>query len=638
MRKRLVVTASYYALHLLPAAVVVSADWPYAAWMTSCVLAATAVRWLWQMPKVVWRTLALLINALTALANILLMISLRLQGVGFNDQFFFHVDWHTLTVGMVVFWPLFFGCCALWLLTSAWPLLLPREGGAPPGSRNPRRRLPVALGLAAVGIAANAPVLSLGWFVAADLMAWRQALLVPKPAWSAQRAQIEAPTELPNLIFIYAEALETTFSNPEVFGYDVTPRLAVLAEQGLRFTDMHQVSSTGWTTGALVAAQCALPMARQAHRESLTQRFTFDASMAGATCLGDVLAAAGYRTVFMGGAPLAFAGKGSFLAAHGFHERHGLTTLKPKLENPAYASPWGLHDDSLLALAEQRLTELDAAEEPFVLALLTLDTHSPAGWPSASCGKPEAEDDALFAVRCTDRLIANFIDTVRKDYADAFVALFSDHLIPFDNVLAQPLRAFQSDRRLRFVLWAPGIVPGTVEKPGTHFDVAPTLLDQLGFQGWTEHNLGASLLRLDSPWFRYERPYSLRIVHDLPDLRLLPGDTLTFDPDGPLIATEDMEMLATSTGLRLNDAVFAIALDGDGHAQAIGNFRQPHLSEAFSNWAADRAVIGVSSDERFNRGVLKAEATLAYFAGVLGGPEFVTGVLSRQITFAMPGI
>lgn len=637
MRKRLVVTAFYYALHLLPAAVVVSADWPYAAWMTSCVLAATAVRWLWQMPKVVWRTLALIINALTALANILLMISLRLQGVGFNDQFFFHVDWHTLMVGIYVLWPLFFGCCALWLLISAWPLLLPRDSGASPGNRNPRLRLRVALGLAAVGVAANAPVLSLGWFVAADLMAWRQALLVPKPAWSARRSTIDMPTERPSLILIYAEALETTFSNPEVFGYDVTPRLTALAEQGLRFTDMHQVSSTGWTTGALVAAQCALPMARTAHRESLAQRFTFDASMAGATCLGDVLSAAGYHTVFMGGAPLAFAGKGSFLAAHGFHERHGLTTLKPKLANPDYASPWGLHDDSLLALAEQRLTELDAAEAPFVLALLTLDTHSPAGWPSASCGKPEVEGDAEFAVRCTDRLIANFIDTVRKDYADAFVALFSDHLIPFDNVLAQPLRAFQSERRLRFVLWGPGIVPGVIERPGTHFDVAPTLLNMLGFQGSTEHNLGVSLLRLDSPWFRQERPYSLRIVHDLPNLRLLPGDPLTFDPEGPLIATEDVEMLATSAGLQLNDAVFAIAFDNDGYAQAIGNFREPHLIEAFSSWAADRAVIGISSNEDFNRGVLKTEATTAYFAGSPSSAKFVAGVLDQQLAIAMPG-
>ena len=631
MRKRTVAIALYYALHLLPAAVVVPVDWRYAFWAIPCILAATAVRWLWRTPSVGWRTFALLVNALMAFANILLMISLRLQGVGFNNQFFFHANWHTFLIGKDVLWPLFFGCCALWLLASIWPLLLPRDGPAGrPG--NPRRQRRAALGLAAIGIAANAPVLSLGWFVVADMLALRQALLVPKPAWP--RGEIVVPAERPNLVLIYAEALETTFSNTAVFGYDVTPRLTALARQGLRFTDMRQVSHTGWTTGALVAAQCAMPMAPEAHRDSLAERFAFDASLPGATCLGDVLAAAGYHTVFMGGAPLAFAGKGSFLAAHGFRERHGMATLKPKLANPDYASPWGLHDDSLLALAQQRLTELEAAAEPFVLALLTLDTHSPAGWPSASCGKPEAGDDAEFAVRCADRQIADFIETVRERHPNVAIALFSDHLVPFDNVLAQHLAGFEDDRRLRFALWGPGIGAAAVDKPGTHFDVAPTLLDLLGFQDWREHNLGASLLRFDSPWFRRERPYSLRIVHELPDLRLLPGDALTFDPDGPAIATEDVEMLATGAGLRLRDAVFAIALDGTGRAQAIGSFRKD--ANGLAKWAAGRAVIGVSSNGRFNRRALETPAAVAFFAGALGSPAFVAGALERPLAIAMP--
>lgn len=55
---------------------------------------------------------------------------------------------------------------------------------------------------------------------------------------------------------------------------------------------------------------------------------------------------------------------------------------------------------------------------------------------------------------------------------------------------------------------------------GTQFDVMPTLMDFLGLSAWTEHYLGASLLRFDSPWFNHDSPLSLRVVHELLTSRL----------------------------------------------------------------------------------------------------------------------
>ena len=68
----------------------------------------------------------------------------------------------------------------------------------------------------------------------------------------------------------------------------------------------------------------------------------------------------------------------------------------------------------------------------------------------------------------------------------------------------------------RFVAWGLDIRPGVIDRPGTHFDVMPTLMDFLGLSAWTEHYLGASLLRFDSPWFDHDSPLSLRVVHELP--------------------------------------------------------------------------------------------------------------------------
>ena len=627
MTKRIVV-ATFYALHLLPVAVVLELDWRYAFWVLPCAVLATAARWLWQAPSVWRRATCLVVNAFVAFANVLLMISLRIQGVGFNKQFFYHVDWETLVVAESALAPLFFGCCAWWLLTSAWPLLLPRAADVP-------RRAGVAAGVMVIGVALNAPVLSLGWFVVTDILAARQTLFVPKGA--RLEAAVQTPAERPNLVLIYAEALEETYSNPQVFGRDLTPRLNSLAARGLRFTNMRQVSYTGWTTGGMVAAQCGLPLGSNAHRDSLIDRFNFDASVPNAICFGDVLTAYGYEAVYMGGARLAFAGKGGFLAAHGFGERHGLATLKPKLPDPAYVNPWGLYDDSLFALAHERLSELVAGDAPFVLNLLTLDTHSPAGYPSASCGPPGPDAGAEFVVECSDRLLAAFIETIRRDHPDVLVALFSDHLVPFDNVTVQRLRQFEEQRRLRFAVWGPGVSARAVDRPGTHFDVAPTLFDLLGFADWTQHNLGASLLRFDSPWIGREHPYSLRVVYRPPPLRLLAGDPLTFDPGGPLIATDEVRMLATSRGLRLSAAVFTLALDDAGDAEAIGQFRHDDAFGSLSKWAAGRTVVGVSAHAAFNRRVLAADATLAYFAGDLDTKEFVAGPLNARLTIAMPG-
>ena len=45
--------------------------------------------------------------------NLLLMLSLWLQGAGFNVQFFFHATWGTLAWGDEALAPMFYAC---WLL------------------------------------------------------------------------------------------------------------------------------------------------------------------------------------------------------------------------------------------------------------------------------------------------------------------------------------------------------------------------------------------------------------------------------------------------------------------------------------------------------------------------------------------
>ena len=200
----------------------------------------------------------------------------------------------------------------------------------------------------------------------------------------------------------------------------------------------------------------------------------------GATCLGDVLGACGHRTVFMTGVDIRFGGVETFHAAHGLVERLGFEALSPLAGIDTGRLPnrhWLIEDEMLFALARAKVHELAEEAEPFALAMNTADTHG-SGFPSASC---EGTDGMLAAVRCADRLVAAFVRDVRAAHPDVVVALLTDHLAgtSFADSELMAVLARTDERRLRFTAWAPDAAPETIARPGTHFDVMPTLMDFL---------------------------------------------------------------------------------------------------------------------------------------------------------------
>ena len=106
--------------------------------------------------------------------------------------------------------------------------------------------------------ALNAPAWSFGWHAATIVNDVQNALWVPKPA--LRLAPTTPKPQPPSLLVIFAESLEATFSRKDIFGEDLTPQLTALAASGKQFTGMRQVSLTAWTTGAMVAAECASPL------------------------------------------------------------------------------------------------------------------------------------------------------------------------------------------------------------------------------------------------------------------------------------------------------------------------------------------------------------------------------------------
>lgn len=279
-----------------------------------------------------------------------------------------------------------------------------------------------------------------------------------------------------NLVLIYIESLESSYSNP-AFGADLLAPLSQL--DGARFASFRQAPGTGWTIAALVATQCGVPLKRVTLFDENTQGEALRAFLPGATCLSDILARHGYRNVFMGGASPSFAGKGKFLRAHAYHELYGKEDWLGEGVRESEMNGWGLYDGDLFARARGKLAALHAARQRFNLTLLTVNTHEPNGHLSDNCRRRGfAGFEGVLA--CTARDLADFVQFIKdKGYlADTNVVILGDHLAR-KNSLHERLNALPE--RNVFNLFISEGTPLMNTDRLLHFDLLPTILEFNGF-------------------------------------------------------------------------------------------------------------------------------------------------------------
>jgi len=300
-----------------------------------------------------------------------------------------------------------------------------------------------------------------------------------------------------NVVMIYMESMEQMYTDESLYP-GLTPFLNSLNGEALRYTGLDQTIGTGFTVAGILSSQCGTPLLYPrgpGGNDILNNGFLKEGS-----CVGDILDAAGYRQVFMGGASTRFAGKGVFLSAHGYEEIYGLEELQPNLEDPGYINSWGLYDDSLLDMAKDKFDELASnSEQPFNLTVLTVDTHPPSGTVSESCKPyPEIDNSIFHSVHCTDQLVGDFVRHLQESPAweDTVVMIMSDHL----HMRNTGMEHYQEDypRKLYLSFLNTGRT-GTFDTQGAHMDVAPTILELMRVRHQQGFLMGRSLLTADRP-------------------------------------------------------------------------------------------------------------------------------------------
>lgn len=459
--------------------------------LTICVLCLLTRRWvtlLW-----LWPLLAVLV--LTRLTHLGLI---QFSGMGYGLEFFIHLEWQSLVLAWQEHGRLVRrGIILLALLFIPAALLAFRSPRLSPGLAG----LVMLAGVAGLVIGRQGmPEWKLiqAWqqwrspvVVAVDeayLRHWRESGIVETDLPTKQWLDAVSPESSKNLIILYLESIGVALAD-----HPDWPELLPTFKQLLKehaFVD-HVHASSYITIEGITNSQCGTLFPFTRDSDSLASGDGLANRMA---CMGDVLSAAGYHQVYMGGAQNSFAGKGAFLEAHGYDEVYGLEEWS-ELGLKERPGTWGLSDVDLFEQSLIKLKELERMDRPWNLTLLTIGTHLP-GYFYQECMRYQGSDEVFVnALHCTDQLLADWIEHLERDgyLDDAILVVTADHHVFPSPDMRELFGDSVFDRRLPFIVIGREL-PSAAVQEGGGYDLAPTVLDLLGIRHNARFALGRSLL------------------------------------------------------------------------------------------------------------------------------------------------
>lgn len=301
---------------------------------------------------------------------------------------------------------------------------------------------------------------------------------------------IKSPEKKKNLIIVYVESLENTYSSKENGGNyhdDLIKGLSKLAFENTHFSNTEKlggakvIAGTGWTTGGIIAETSGIPLLVPLNTKRFKDGVPF---LKGAVTLGDILKKEGYFEEFIIGSNAYFGGRKFYFDSHA----NDLIFDYPYAVNNAYIEKdyhvfWGFEDDKLLAFAKEEILKAAKKEEPFFISLLTVDTHHPKGYKGKDYQKiyPERLSNiiALNAAK-----VADFVAWLKRQdfYDDTAVLITGDH-----TSMAQEYISHTYDKNYERTIFNTYInaalkPQNPLNRQFTPFDYFPTTLAALGFK------------------------------------------------------------------------------------------------------------------------------------------------------------
>ncbi len=302
--------------------------------------------------------------------------------------------------------------------------------------------------------------------------------------------ELKFPEKKRNLIYIWLESMESTYSDPEhggAFDKDVIPELTAIAAENPTFTGGEPIVNGGistlgttWTMGALFAQTSGLPLKIPITNNSMSFQDTF---FPGVTTLGDILADEGYRQAFLIGSDGKFGGRRVYFTEHGNYTVWDHPYSQEVGEIPAdYKVWWGYEDQRLFTFAKKHITDMAATGEPFNFSMLTVDTHFPDGYVCPLCDENYEGSQYSMVMSCSSKQIAEFLDWIKAQpfYENTTVVLTGDHITMNVDYCADIDPDYQRKTYTVILNPAPGVEDPGYKRTYATMDLFPTTLAALG--------------------------------------------------------------------------------------------------------------------------------------------------------------
>lgn len=253
---------------------------------------------------------------------------------------------------------------------------------------------------------------------------------------SVEEEKVIFPEEKNNLIYIYLESMESSYTSKENGGMykdDYIQELRGLAEENIHFSNTEklggavQLSGTGWTIAGLVSQTSGLPLKISIEQNSYGK---YDEFLPGILSLGEILQQNGYQNYFLLGSDAEFGGRSNYFEQHGNYK---IWDLKSAIQEGKMTQEekvwWGYDDKDLFKYAKEQLLEISQKDQPFNYTMLTVDTHFSDGYICPKCENKYSEQYAN-VISCSSKQVSEFVRWIQEQefYKNTTIIISGDHL------------------------------------------------------------------------------------------------------------------------------------------------------------------------------------------------------------------
>ncbi len=386
-----------------------------------------------------------------------------------------------------------------------------------------------------------------------------------------------------NLIYIFMESMETTFSDKKHGGWfedNYIPELTNLALQNECFNGNRRVlngglvlNGTEWTMGANVGQSAGLPLKVSIGGNDMGSQGSFFPTI---TAIGDILEKEGYVNEYLMGSDSSFAGTGLYYTNHGNYEICDYSFAVENAYIPKdYRVSWGFEDQKLFAIAKARLKLLAAEDAPFNLTLSTMDTHFEDGFVCPLCGTPFGNNQYANVMSCSSRQIADFISWVQAQdfYKDTAIVLIGDHPTMDSDFCEDVPSSYARKVYTAVINGAPASRSSNHYRQFNTFDMFPTTLAAMGVQ------IEGDRLGLGVNLYSSAKSLTERFSKSECDSELIKNSAFMDSLNSTKITDDFVAVLSrvTSISLKEEDASPFLYADVDYNCDAISDFDRLEL-------------------------------------------------------------